>query len=66
MAAASREERQNGRIARHMVGMIYRQGQRLADVRHELERYRTSVAEFHCVMARTEIRARRGGEEGIG
>jgi len=52
---AIREERRNGRIERHMVDTIHRQGQRVENVRHELERQRTSVGEFHCVMARTDI-----------
>lgn len=41
--------------SRHMVDKISRQGQRLRDVRDQLKRERTEVAEFHCLMARTEI-----------
>jgi GT2 family glycosyltransferase len=43
------------RNERHMVDTISRQGQRLRDVRDQLKRERTEVAEFHCLMARTEI-----------
>ncbi|MGH7768748.1 MAG: glycosyltransferase family 2 protein [Candidatus Binatia bacterium] len=41
--------------SRHMVDKISRQGQRLPDVRDQLKRERTEVAEFHCLMARTGI-----------
>jgi GT2 family glycosyltransferase len=50
-----REERQDGCVGRHMVDKIDRQGQRLAEVRHELKTHRTSVAEFHCLMVRASI-----------
>ena len=57
---AIRQERVHGRIERHVVDTIDRQGQRLAEVRQQLQRQRTSVAEFHCLMARTEIFGRIG------
>jgi GT2 family glycosyltransferase len=44
-----------GRVERHLVETILRQGQRVADVRHELHRVRTEVAEFHCVMVRSTV-----------
>lgn len=50
-----RREHLDGRIERHMVDKIYRQGQRLAEVRDQLHREQTSAAEFHSLMARTEI-----------
>jgi GT2 family glycosyltransferase len=50
-----RQEHVDGRIERHMVDRIHRQGQRLSDVRHQLQREQTSAAEFHCLMVRTEI-----------
>ncbi len=50
-----RQEHGGGRIERHMVDTIDRQGQRLAEVRAQLRRQQTSVAEFHCLMARTDI-----------
>jgi GT2 family glycosyltransferase len=50
-----RVEDRQGRRERHMVDTILRQGQRVADVRGQLRREPTEVAEFHCLMARTEI-----------
>ncbi len=50
-----RLEERAERIERHMVDTISRQGQRLRDVRDRLTRERTEAAEFHCLMARTEI-----------
>ena len=50
-----RQEEVDGRIERHMVDRIHRQGQRLAQVRHLVQREQTSAAEFHCLMARTDI-----------
>jgi GT2 family glycosyltransferase len=50
-----RVEEKAERKSRHMVDKISRQGQRLRDVRDQLKRERTEVAEFHCLMARTEI-----------
>jgi GT2 family glycosyltransferase len=50
-----RQEEVDGRIERHMVDRIHRQGQRLAQVRHLVQRAQTSAAEFHCLMARTDV-----------
>jgi GT2 family glycosyltransferase len=50
-----RIEEKPGRTERHMVDKIWRQGERLTDVRDQLKRERTEVAEFHCLMARREI-----------
>ena len=50
-----RVEEKAERNERHMVDTISRQGQRLRDVRDQLKRERTEVAEFHCLLARTEI-----------
>jgi GT2 family glycosyltransferase len=50
-----REDRVDGRIERHLIDKISRQGQRLSDVREQLRREPTSVAEFHCLMARTDV-----------
>jgi len=44
-----------GRVERHLVETILRQGQRVADVRHELRRVQTEVAEFHCMLVRTSV-----------
>jgi GT2 family glycosyltransferase len=41
--------------ARHLVEKIYRQGERLADVRDRLRRASTGACEFHCVMVRTSL-----------
>ena len=50
-----REEHVDGRIERHMVDTIHRQGERLVDVRDQLQRQQTTVAEFHCLMVRASI-----------
>jgi len=47
-------ERQ-GRVERHIVETILRQGQRIADVRDELRRAQTEAAEFHCMLVRTSV-----------
>lgn len=45
---------------RHMFEHIASQGRRVADLRHRLSRRETGLAEFHCLLARTEV-ARRDG-----
>ena len=45
----------DGRVERHLVETILRQGQRVADVHHELRRMQTEVAEFHCMLIRTSL-----------
>ena len=40
---------------RHLREKMYKQGQRVADVRPQLQRTQTELAEFHCVLVRTEI-----------
>ncbi len=40
---------------RHIREKMYRQGQKVADVRPQLQRTQTELAEFHCVLVRTEI-----------
>jgi GT2 family glycosyltransferase len=55
-----------GRVERHLVETILRQGQRVADVRHELHRGRTEVAEFHCMLIRASVFDRVGPfDEGL-
>jgi GT2 family glycosyltransferase len=49
-----------GRVERRLVETILRQGQRVADVRHELRRVQTEVAEFHCMLVRTSVFDRLG------
>ncbi|MEW5860939.1 MAG: glycosyltransferase [Cyanobacteriota bacterium] len=40
---------------RRLREKMYKQGQRVADVRPKLKRQQTELAEFHCVLVRTEI-----------
>jgi GT2 family glycosyltransferase len=40
---------------RRIIEKIYKQGRRVADVRPQLQRQKTGLAEFHCMMVRTEI-----------
>lgn len=40
---------------RRMIEKIYKQGRKLADIRPQLQRQKTGLAEFHCMMVRTEI-----------
>lgn len=48
----------NGR--RHLREKMYKQGQQVADLRPQLQRTQTELAEFHCVLVRTEIFERIG------
>ncbi|MCA1993394.1 MAG: glycosyltransferase [Coleofasciculus sp. S288] len=51
---------------RRLREKMYKQGQRVADVRKQLQRTQTELAEFHCVLVRTEIFERIGLlDEGI-
>lgn len=47
--------RGDGTDERHLIDVIYRQGERLADVRSELARMPTEACEFHCVLVRTSV-----------
>ncbi|NJM17453.1 MAG: glycosyltransferase [Richelia sp. RM2_1_2] len=49
---------QTGR--RRLREKMYRQGQRVVDVRPQLQRQQTELAEFHCVLVRTKIFERIG------
>lgn len=40
---------------RRMIEKIYKQGRKVADIRPQLQRQQTGLAEFHCMMVRTEI-----------
>lgn len=42
-------------IRRRIIEKIYKQGRQVADVRPQLQRQQTGLAEFHCMMVRTEI-----------
>lgn len=48
-------ECRDGRAERHLIDRIHRAGERVADVRDQLKREQTEVAEFHCLMIRTEV-----------
>ncbi|NEQ25072.1 MAG: glycosyltransferase [Microcoleus sp. SIO2G3] len=51
---------------RHLREKMYKQGKRVADVRDRLQRTETELAEFHCVLVRTEIFERLGSfDEGM-
>ena len=61
-----RVEERGGHRGRHMVDTILRQGEQLSHVREQLKREQTEVAEFHCLMARTDIFAQIGPfDEGL-
>ena len=40
---------------RHLREKMYKQGQKLPEIRAKLQRTPTELAEFHCVLVRTEI-----------
>ncbi|MBW4557400.1 MAG: glycosyltransferase [Trichormus sp. ATA11-4-KO1] len=40
---------------RRIIEKIYQQGRQVADVRPQLQRQKTGLAEFHCMIVRTEI-----------
>ncbi len=40
---------------RRIIEKIYKQGRQIAEVRPQLQRQKTGLAEFHCMMVRTEI-----------
>ncbi len=40
---------------RRIIEKIYKQGRQVVDVRPQLQRQKTGLAEFHCMMVRTEI-----------
>lgn len=40
---------------RRIIEKIYKQGKQLADVEPQLQRQKTGLAEYHCMMVRTEI-----------
>ena len=45
---------------RRIIEKIYDQGRRVADVRPKLQQQQTGLAEFHCMLVRTEIFAQIG------
>ncbi|MUL38119.1 glycosyltransferase family 2 protein [Gloeocapsopsis dulcis] len=50
-----RVETKDGDVRRRMIEKIYLQGRKVADVRPKLQRSETGLAEFHCMMVRTNI-----------
>ncbi|BAY71890.1 hypothetical protein NIES23_47130 [Trichormus variabilis NIES-23] len=48
-------ETKGGITRRKMIEKIYKQGRKVADVLPHLQRQQTGLAEFHCMMVRTEI-----------
>ena len=52
---AVRLETEGDKVKRHLVDKIYKQGRRVADIRDQLKRDQTTVAEFHCMLVRSEI-----------
>jgi GT2 family glycosyltransferase len=55
-----RVETKDGNVRRRMIEKIYMQGRKVADVRPKLQRSETGLAEFHCMMVRTDIFAQVG------
>jgi len=53
-------ETKGNRTRRRIVEKIYKQGRKVADVLPQLQRHQTGLAEFHCMMVRTEIFERIG------
>jgi GT2 family glycosyltransferase len=48
------------KVRRRILEKIYKQGRKVADVRDQLKREETGLAEFHCMMVRTDIFAKIG------
>lgn len=48
-------ETQSENTRRKIIEKIYKQGRKIADIRPQLQRQQTGLAEFHCMMVRTEI-----------
>ncbi|AFZ58605.1 glycosyltransferase [Anabaena cylindrica FACHB-243] len=40
---------------KRMIEKIYKQGRKIADIQTQLQRQKTGLAEFHCMMVRTQI-----------
>ena len=48
-------ETKDNTTRRRFIEKIFKQGRKVADVRPNLQRQETGLAEFHCMMVRTEI-----------
>ena len=44
-----------GNVRRQIIEKIYKQGRKVEQVRPQLKREQTGLAEFHCMMVRTDI-----------
>lgn len=53
-------KQENGVETRHIIEKIFSQGQKVADLRGELRREKTGLAEFHCMLVRTQVFERLG------
>jgi len=49
------EETKGETTRRRIIEKIYKQGRKIADVRPQMQRQKTGLAEFHCMMVRTEV-----------
>lgn len=55
-----RLETKGDKTRRRIIEKIYKQGRKVTDVLPQLQRQQTGLAEFHCMMVRTEIFERVG------
>ncbi|MEW4570300.1 glycosyltransferase [Tautonia sp. JC769] len=62
--SAIEEEQAEDGVRRHLVERIFLQGRKLADVRDQIERGPTRLAEFHCMMVRTAFFEEHGPLDG--
>lgn len=49
------QETKGEKVKRHAIEKLYKQGKRVVDVRDQLQRQQTELAEFHCMFVSTEI-----------
>ena len=49
------QENKNDQVRWRIIEKIYKQGRRVADVRDSLQRQKTGLAEFHCMIVRTQV-----------
>lgn len=50
-----RIETEGEHVRRRMIEKIYKQGRKVADLRDQFKRQETGLAEFHCMLVRTEL-----------
>lgn len=56
------EDNKSDRLRRRLHDKIYKQGKRIADLGDFLQRQPTGLAEFHCMLVRTAILDKIGGQ----